>query len=522
MIGKFLILLNTVKYLKFIQIYYRLFYLVRNKFRKFTGFKYNLFKGSNSTALKLSDSIHCYKSYLGNGEFVFLNLHKKFNDKIDWNFSKYGKLWTYNLNYFEYLNQESFSEHEGLEMIFDFIDNLESVKDGLEPFPISLRGINWTKFLTKYKINERKIDDCLYAQYYILLDNLEYHLLGNHLLENGFSLLFGAYYFQDEKLYNKAAEILKTELDEQILDDGAHFELSPMYHQLMLFRLLDCINLVVSNSLSGISERETDNLKKFLITKAEMMLGWLKCISYENGNIPLFNDSANFIAPSSIQLFEYAQNLKFKIKNSTLKESGYRKISKENYECIVDIGQIGASYIPGHTHADTFNFELYIKNKPFIVDTGTSTYEIGERRNFERSTKAHNTVEINGENSSEVWSGFRVADRAEIVKMEESQNYIEAVHDGYKKRFGILHTRRWKFEEDKITITDILNENCEAVARLHFHPDITEEEIKQKIVIQNSTFNIQNYKCAFEFNKTEDALVLEVPFESELGMEIYI
>ena len=82
---------------------------------------------------------------------------------------------------------------------------------------------------------------------YILLDNLEYHLLGNHLLENGFSLLFGAYYFQDENLYKKAKEILEKELNEQILDDGAHFELSPMYHQLMLFRVLDCINLVKHN-----------------------------------------------------------------------------------------------------------------------------------------------------------------------------------------------------------------------------------------------------------------------------------
>ena len=40
------------------------------------------------------------------------------------------------------------------------------------------------------------INQTLYNHYQLLLNNLEYHLLGNHLLENAFSLLFGAYYFQ--------------------------------------------------------------------------------------------------------------------------------------------------------------------------------------------------------------------------------------------------------------------------------------------------------------------------------------
>jgi len=83
------------------------------------------------------------------------------------------------------------------------MDRIASMKDALEPFPISLRGINWIKFLISHNIKEQTIGDSLYAQYSILLDYLEYHLLGNHLLENGFSLLFGSYYFQDEKLYKK-------------------------------------------------------------------------------------------------------------------------------------------------------------------------------------------------------------------------------------------------------------------------------------------------------------------------------
>ncbi len=508
--NKYIRLFNTVKYLKFTQIYYRIFYFVRAKFRKISRFKYKFVKKSSSTALSLIDSCEYYSSYK-DGEFTILNLSKKFDSKIDWNYSEYGKLWTYNLTYFEYLK-----EKDDVSLIYDFIKNIDSVKDGLEPFPISLRGINWIKFLTKYEIKDKKIDDSLYAQYYILLYNLEYHLLGNHLLENGFSLLFGAYYFQDETLYKKAKEILEKELNEQILDDGAHFELSPMYHQLMFFRVLDCINLVQNNSWKN------KELLNFLEEKASLMLGWLKSISYENGEIPLLNDSTNKIAPTSIDLFNYAKSLSINYKTSTMNQSGYRKITKENYECILDIGEIGASYIPGHAHADTFNFELYIKEKPFIVDTGLSTYNIGKQRNIERSTKAHNTVEINNENSSEVWGGFRVANRANIIELIEKEDLIKATHDGYKKKFSILHTREWKFEEDKIIINDTLNKKCQAIARLHFYPDIIESEILNKINLEKLEYKIQNYDYASEFNKTIKALVLEIRFKKELKLEINI
>lgn len=507
--SKLLRLFNTVKYLKFTQIYFRLFYFVRVRFRRASGFKYSFAKESVSTPLNLIDSCEYYSTHK-DGEFSMLNLSKKFDDKIDWNYSEYGKLWTYNLTYFEYLK-----EKEDVNLIYDFIENIESVKDGLEPFPISLRGINWIKFLTKYEIKDKKIDDSLYAQYYILLDNLEYHLLGNHLLENGFSLLFGAYYFQDEILYKKAQEILKKELDEQILDDGAHFELSAMYHQLMLFRVLDCINLVQNNNWKN------KELLKFLENKASLMLGWLEQITFENGNIPLINDSANKIAPTSKELFIYAKNLRLKLRHSKLNESGYRKIKKENYECIIDIGELKARYIPGHAHADTFNFEVNIHNKPFIVDTGLSTYNTGDKRDFERSTKAHNSVEVNETNSSEVWSGFRVANRANIIKIVEKKDFIKSTHNGYNKKFEVLHTRSWIFEDDKIIINDTLNKQCKAVARLHFHPDVTKEDIIEKI-ITNHKLQITNYNYAPEFNKTIKSLVVEIPFKKELKVEINI
>jgi hypothetical protein len=512
--NKYIRLFNTVKYLKIKQIYFRIFYFGRNRFRKKVGFEYPTFENIKISKLSLQASINVYPSYSKSNSFSFLNLEKSFEEKIDWNYSDYGKLWTYNLTYFDFLNQENIQKDEALKLINDFIKNDANLKDACEPFPISLRGINWVKFLSFHCINESRINNNLYKQYKILLDNLEYHLLGNHLLENGFSLLFAGFYFQDEKFYKKAKEILISELDEQILDDGAHFELSPMYHQIMLFRVLDCINLVKNN---GYKNQE---LLDFLISKSEIMLGWLESITYKDGSIPLLNDSANNIAPSSKELFEYAKRLELNIKKLELSNSGYRKVSKENYECIVDIGNIGPDYIPGHAHADTFNYELNINNKPFIVDTGLSTYETNDRRTCERSTCSHNTVEVNGISSSEIWAGFRVANRAKIVDIEEKEDFIKASHDGYKNK-NIIHTRTWKFGDNRIMINDELSKECHAVAMLHFHPDITKEQILSKIKTDKE-LNFIEYLYSSEFNTQVKAIALEIKFNKNIKVEISV
>ncbi|MDD2367670.1 MAG: alginate lyase family protein [Sulfuricurvum sp.] len=455
--------------------------------------------------------------------FTFLNKSHTFSLRIDWNFSEYGKLWTYNLCYFDFLHQTSISQEEGITLIHNFIDQAALHKDALEPFPISLRGINWIKFLSLHHISDPIIDDSLFSQYHILLDNLEYHLLGNHLLENGFSLLFGAYYYQNESFYSAAKTILLSELEEQILSDGAHFELSPMYHQIMLFRVLDCINLVKNNPW------KTHELLLPLEKKASLMLGWLTTITYKDGSIPLLNDSAKGIAPTSANLFEYARLLEISPLIQPLTKSGYRKIVTENYECVLDVGNIGPDYIPGHAHSDTFNFELHIMGKPFIVDTGISTYESNQLRQIERSTASHNTVMIDNKEQSDVWGGFRVADRAKIIHLSESQSTIEATHDGYLK-IGALHTRRFSFDSKHIKIEDTVQSknSYPSVAYLHCHPDTIVNINDNTILINDVTVTCQNhsslalntYNYAPEFNTLIPATVIECTFQKTLSMEI--
>ncbi len=522
------LLLNTIKYLKSRQILYRIYHILKKRYRALVGFDYPLEKTLNVNLLKLSDFIYKRESYKERNIFEFLNKRKLFKNNIDWNFEDYGRLWVYNLNYFDFLNQKSMKVKEGLRIIYDFISQMNRIRDGLEAYPTSLRGINWIKFLSKNKILDEKINNNLYFQYNILLNNIEYHLLGNHLLENAFSLLFGAYYFRDRTLYEVARKILINELEEQILSDGGHFEQSPMYHQILLDRLLDSINLLKNNNWIGAE------LLEFLINIAKLMLGWLEQITFSNGNIPLFNDSAFGIAPTTLELLEYAKRLGIESKSVNLGESGYRLIRKNKYEVAVDIANVKASYIPGHTHADTFTFELYINCKPIIVDTGVSTYESGERRLYERSTKAHNTVEINNTSSSEIWGSFRLGERAKVKILRDSENCIEAIHDGYYRKFKTFHKRKFLFRETSVVIMDELlgNKSVDAKFYLHLHPDLQVKLIDNKISINDGCaiikfhssekINIEECFIAQGFNDLKKSIFIEVPFREKIRCLIEI
>lgn len=516
-----MLLFHTLKFLKGKQIYYRLFYFVRNRF-----ISKNTYKSLNKEVKGLAwngEEICFQDAFFEAQKFVFLNLPYDFTKEIDWNYGGFGKLWIYNLNYFDFLNQENMDTEKALGLISDYITKETGLKDGLEPYPISLRGINWIKFLSRNRIKEQRIDEALYRHYQILCSNIEYHLLGNHLLENGFSLYFGAYYFQCDDLYKKGKEILLDELKEQILDDGAHFELSPMYHQILLHRLLDCVNLAQLNPWTS------DEMLPFLQEKAIKMLSWLQAVTFSNGEIPMVNDSAHGIAPSSNKLFWYAKDLGLEWGKSKLSESGYRKFDKSNMEVFIDVGNVGPDYQPGHAHSDTFNFELYLDGNPIIVDKGTSTYEKNDLRQRERETAAHNTVKLGNREQTAVWGGFRVAKRAKILSLEEGEFWVKATHNGYAPT---MHQREFKLTGAAMEIMDTIKyQKGNAKAYFHFHPNVKNVLMKGNYIKFpdegleihiDGAIAINKVQCeiAIGFNKRQKAWALIASFENSLRTTI--
>ncbi len=394
-------LYRTVRHLRWEQVLGRFLFVGRRKLRQ-------CFRKAWPTAIPAKGVQQPYPCSLNFGpkreghHFSFLNIDHEFQGAVDWNEKKHGRLWTYNLNYFEFLNPVDVTREDGLAWIHEYIQAMArgEIHDGWEPYPISLRLVFWIRFVLHHQIEDPIIDASLKAQFKALRSQLEFHLMGNHLLENGLACLFASVYFRDQKVFFGMAQLVQRELDEQILSDGAHFELSPMYHQIILYRSLDVLQLL------RYSDWElTRALAASLTQKVEGMLSWLKMMSYNDEDFPMFNDASIGVAPSTGSLLKYAQFLSLEPKDVPLGASGYRRLELGRWLLFADVGAIGPDYIPGHAHADTLGFELALDGKRVLIDPGVSTYEKNSRRELERSTPLHNSVSINHCDSSEVWGG---------------------------------------------------------------------------------------------------------------------
>lgn len=514
------LLIGTLRYLKVNQILYQ--------FRRKIGFKKFIVRSENNTfffnrSISFLWPVAVQKKYLKDLEFVFLNLSQKFNKEINWNFSEYGKLWNYNLEYFDYLHQKDLSVQERTSLINDFYHYALFHNRALEPYPVSLRAINIIRFSIEEENTNNSYLAYVYQELSFLDRNYEFHILGNHLLENAFALCLGGAFFRKDDWLKKAIRILYSELDKQILKDGAHFELSPMYHKIIFFRILELIDWY---------SRYDDKNEKFLLFCKEVaskMRSWLERIKFKNGDIPLFNDAANGIAYPSSVLLHYADQLNINSAKLPLGDSGYREFKGNKFEIKIDLAQIGASYQPGHAHADALSFIVYYEGNPLFVEQGTSTYQIGERRRIERSTAAHNTVNINDEDQSQVWGGFRVAQRAITTIHEESASTFVASHDGYKK-LGILHTRDFVLNDSEIQLIDTLSRNAAAKFHLHLHPGhILSRKDEYSFAINNSIkisfigaseVSIVEYEYADRFNQYTKGQKLIVSFNEKLISKI--
>lgn len=396
--------------------------------------------------------------------FRFIGLDAELEAATDWNHAGRAKLWLYNLHYFDDLradNAEQRSQWHRDLMERWRVDNPPASGNGWEPYPLSLRIVNWIAWmLASHRPGDAVLQN-LAVQVRHLRVALEFHLLGNHLLANAKALVFAGCFFSGPEAdgwLRTGLDLLDAQLREQILPDGGHFELSPMYHAVILEDLLDLIQL------SRIFPAELKSKIKAWKVLVGRMLPWLAAMTHPDGEISFFNDAASGIARTYAELAAYAASLDVSHSNDNhslrrLAASGYICLQSGPFCAIFDTAEIGPSYLPGHGHADVLSLEASLDGRRLLTNGGTSTYAPGSMRDGERSTASHATVEIDGHSSSEVWASFRVGRRARPFDVScgttDNVLWAEASHDGYRWLQGQpVHRRRVAVSSNALSVTD--------------------------------------------------------------------
>lgn len=307
-----------------------------------------------------------------------------------------------------------------------------------------------------------------------------YSSLGNHTVCECVGLIFAGAVFktsaEGKRWLERGVEVLRQELEHQILPDGGPAEQSLSYHRFVLDLYWLAIDFLEKNGLCNCSD-----------WKPRLAAGerFLAVFQDAGGNVPSIGDSDDgyAIAPGVAPRREARQPEDGKI--VTFPDAGYTVIrSGKGMHLTFDHGPLGMAPLYNHGHADALSVTLSLNGEQFIVDPGTYRYNgVPEYRKYFKGTRAHNTVTVDGLDQAVQETGFIWSKPfgAKLVRREETEQGTlqEAIHDGYERlKQPVRHKRTFLFvDEELLLLQDTFSGQGthEYELNFHLHPDVITE-----------------------------------------------
>ncbi|MBA4393226.1 MAG: hypothetical protein C0407_06710 [Desulfobacca sp.] len=153
---------------------------------------------------------------------------------------------------------------------------------------------------------------------------------------------------------------------------------------------------------------------------------------------------------------------------------------KEEAVLAMDAGSFGFLSIAAHAHGDALAFTLNVRGKAVLIDPGTYLYHDGGKwREYFKGTRAHNTIEIDGQDQALPGGPFMWLSKPETTITKKvigtRFDYIQAFHTGYERlKKPLRHERSIFFgkKEKFWIIQDLLSsEGPHDIKQMfHFHP----------------------------------------------------
>lgn len=451
------------------------------------------------------------------GCFRYLNESGELGWPPDWAAPAKSQLWRYHLHYFEELIDLALVPPSPVsrQLIEHWLESNPvhgrgATRDAWHPYVVSLRMVNWMLALSAIDgaaavpahIRRRLEEHAVFLE-----RNLETDVDGNHLLKNLKAMTFAGCFWDGplaDSWRQRFGWWFLRALERQVLADGGHYERAPMYHCQVMQDAIEVAALV--------STRDRP-LAEALGVVIGRMDRFLAEVTHPDGDIALFNDSAFEVVPAPAVLRRAASRLAGEGTAASLPRldlllgaalpiardpnpatapsdlerqlaavsSGYVALPRGASDrfLLADVGAVCPDDLPAHAHADMLSFELSVRGQRMLVDSGVGVYAAGAWRDYYRSTRAHNTVMVDGCEQSECWGSFRVGRRASPVSVTFRRGHdlevLAAEHTGYDHLAGRpRHRRQFAWSEHGFWIVaDTLSGRGSHswTSFCHLHPD---------------------------------------------------
>jgi hypothetical protein len=397
------------------------------------------------------------------------------------------------------------------------------------PLELAIRLINWVwaldlireSGLVKGEFRERVLHSVYLHLWEITRKYSRGSSANNHLIGEAAGVFIGSSYFRNlpdtSRWIEESHAILSREIEEQTYADGLCREQAMGYHLFVLQFFL----------YAGIvGQRAGREFPASYWARIEKMMEFLGAL-IEGGPLPMFGDADDgyvldlgnpcgdplgllstgavmfsrkdfaalsngyaeqtiwLLGPSSKSRFDSLKERQNEelLRSHEFPGSGYyllqcgKKEDESRISVFFDCGELGFRSIAAHGHADALSFTLRVSGEDVFVDPGTYDYfTYPEWRKYFRSTRAHNTVEVDGVDQSVILGPFiwgkRAASRCLRWEHGDETAIVVGEHDGYQRLDDpVTHRRSIELNsvDRLVTVRDFLkSEGAHKVAIL-FH-----------------------------------------------------
>ena len=229
--------------------------------------------------------------------------------------------------------------------------------------------------------------------------------------------------------------------------------------------------------------KESQNRIPDYIDENIYYLGQSYCFTWQNINQDIFFNG-NYLSNND-EFSQYLKRFGYKFVNENKEHAGYAILKNKNIVLVMDVGPNPIQKFSKDYQSGALSFEIISKGKKLINNSGYFPNKSSKFNKFSKSTSLQNTMIIEDNSSCDfiknekseyiIKNGLKISKKNIIFQA----NYwkISASHDGYYKKFKLIHEREIEFypEQEKFVGFDKIlkkhKKNIKFDIRFHLNPN---------------------------------------------------